>query len=299
MSHLVRGDLCLCMELAGEAVALAERVSDPGMMMEALFLPTVTLVFRGEFAAARDHCARALADYDDRDRTRFWAAVTGADSGVAHRCYLSVALWHLGSVDQALKLNAEALALARALGHPFTLAFALGAPAWLHNQCRLAASPGSRGVRNRRRDRPGIRILACFGALFGADSLVLQGRWNGHLPPLLKGLKPRATGTGRPTFHLGFLGDAHTRAGRFEDGIMRRRGSGRADKSDERFYEAELHRLAGELFLAWSLTNGTAEACFSKPLVLRCQQSKAVKLGTMSLARPGNSMASAMRLAGC
>jgi hypothetical protein len=94
--HVVRADLQLCMELADEAIALAEQINDPGMLMEALFLPSVTLVFRGEFSAARDCCARALT-YDDRERTRLWAGITGEDSGVAHRCYLSVALWHSGA----------------------------------------------------------------------------------------------------------------------------------------------------------------------------------------------------------
>ncbi len=109
--HLVRADLRLSMKLADEALALAEKVNDPGMLMEALFLPGVTSVFRGDFAAGRAHCARALAKYDDRERTRFWAGITGEDSGVAHRCYLSVALWHLGHVDQAIQLNGEAVDL--------------------------------------------------------------------------------------------------------------------------------------------------------------------------------------------
>src|SRR5262249_26433485 len=36
--HVSRGDLRLCMELADEAMEFAERVADPGMKMEALFL---------------------------------------------------------------------------------------------------------------------------------------------------------------------------------------------------------------------------------------------------------------------
>ena len=53
--HLVH-DLRLSMKLADEALALAEKVNDPGMLMEALFLPGVTSVFRGDFAAGRAHC---------------------------------------------------------------------------------------------------------------------------------------------------------------------------------------------------------------------------------------------------
>src|SRR5262249_26827311 len=94
--HVVRGDFRLCTDLAAEGWALAERADDPGMRMDALFLQGLTLLYRGDFAGTRDHCARALADFDDRERTRFWAGHTGQDAGVTHRCYLALALWHLG-----------------------------------------------------------------------------------------------------------------------------------------------------------------------------------------------------------
>jgi predicted ATPase len=288
--HLVRADLRLCMELASEALALAERVNDPGMLMEALFLPAVTLVFRGEFATARAHCARALAQYDDRHRTRFWADITGEDSGVAHRCYLSVALWHLGQPDQALKLNHEAVGLARAIGHPFTLAFALEHRAWLHNQCRLAAEARAAAEEEIAiATEQGFSYWLASATLFKADSLVLQGQWSEALPLLLKGLHDlRATGTGLDlTFHLGFLGAACTRAGRFEDAMKAlNEGLAVAEKSDERFYEAELHRLKGEL-QAESPDKAAAEESFRKAIATaRRQQSKAWELrATTSLAR--------------
>jgi serine/threonine protein kinase/predicted ATPase len=290
--HLVRADLQLCMELASEALAFAERVHDPGMLMEALFLPAVTLVFRGEFAAARPHCARAVAEFDDRDRTRFWAGVTGEDSGVAHRCYLSVALWHLGAVDQALRINRESVELARAIGHPFTLAFALEHRAWLHNQCRLAAEARAAAEEEiALATDQGFAYWLASATLFKADSLVLQDQWQEALPLLLKGLQDlRATGTGLDmTLHLGFLGEAYKRAGRYQDAVKAfDEGLAVAEKTDERFHEAELHRLKGELLLAAS-TGGVAAAedCFQHAIETACrQQSKAWELrATMSLAR--------------
>ncbi len=85
-------------------MALAERVGDPGMMMEALFMPGVTMFYRGQFASARAHYENALASYDERARTKLWTAYTGHDAGVTHRCYLALTLWHLGYPDQALNL---------------------------------------------------------------------------------------------------------------------------------------------------------------------------------------------------
>jgi class 3 adenylate cyclase/predicted ATPase len=289
--HVVRADLRLCMELAGEAVTLAEQVNDPGMLMEALFLPAVTLVFRGEFAPARAHCARVLAEYDDRARTHYWAGITGEDSGVAHRCYLSVALWHLGCPDQALKLNQEAIELARVIGHPFTMTFALEHRAWLRNQCRLAVEARAAAEEEiALATEQGFEYWLASASLFKADSLVLQGQWREALPLLLKGLHDlRATGAGLDfTFHLGFLGSAYTQAGRFEDAVEALdEGLAVAEKSDERFYEAELQRLKGELLLAESADPAAAEACFRQAIeTAQRQQSKAWALrATMSLAR--------------
>jgi predicted ATPase len=60
-----------------------------------------------------------------------------------------------------------------------------------------------------------------------------------------------------------------------------------SEKCDERFYEAELQRIKGELLLAESAEQATAEACFCQAIeTARRQQSKAWELrATMSLAR--------------
>src|SRR4029077_5830562 len=69
--------------------------------------------------------------------TAFWAGLVGEDAGVTHRCYLALALWHLGFADQALKLNDEMLELARGINQPFSLEYALHHRAWLYQHCRL------------------------------------------------------------------------------------------------------------------------------------------------------------------
>src|SRR5204863_323156 len=48
--RLVRGDLLPCVDLAADGVALAGRLDDPGMQMEALFMAGVTMFYRGQFA---------------------------------------------------------------------------------------------------------------------------------------------------------------------------------------------------------------------------------------------------------
>src|SRR5207237_8690450 len=115
------------------------RLNDPGVRMAALFMPVVTLSYRGRFAAARDCYERALAAYDDRERTRYWTAYTGHDAGVTHRCYLALVLWHLGYPDQALQVDRETRELARTIGHAFSLGHAVDFAAFLYHYCRLGA----------------------------------------------------------------------------------------------------------------------------------------------------------------
>lgn len=289
--HLVRGELRLCTELADEALALAERVNEPGMLMESLFPPSVTLVFRGDFAGARVHSARALAEYDDHERTLFWAGLTGEDSGVAHRCYLAVALWHLGRVDEALKRSSEALALARQIGQPFTLAFALEHRAWLCIQARLASEAQAAAeeeiVIATEQD---FAYWLASARLFRADSMIVQGQYREAVPLILKGIQDlRATGAGLDlTVHQGFLADAYTQTGRFEEAAQAlHEGLATVERTGERFYEAELYRLRGELLLAESPGNPEAESAFYRAIeTARIQQSKAWELrAATSLAR--------------
>ena len=60
------------------------------------------------------------------------------------------------------------------------------------------------------------------------------------------------------------------------------------DTTEERWWEAELHRLKGELLLALSTNKeAEAEACFNQALdIARCQQAKSLELrAVMSLSR--------------
>jgi class 3 adenylate cyclase/predicted ATPase len=290
--RVVRGEFRLCMELSAEALELAERLQDPGILMEALFLRVVAMMYRGDFAGTRDHCARALANYDDRERTKFWAGITGEDSGVAHRCYLALALWHLGFPDQALQLNGEMRRLARSNAHPFSLGYALHHTGWLCQNCRLGSEAEQAGEEAVRLGiEHGFALWQATGTLYQASGMLLQDRLEEGLPLLRSGLDAyRATGAGLALpYYLSLLGEAETRAGRF--GEARRaleEGLALAEANDDRFQEAELRRLTGELLLAESPAEPpAAESCFHQAIeTARRQGSRAWELrAAMSLAR--------------
>jgi tetratricopeptide (TPR) repeat protein len=279
------------MELAAEAVSFAGCIDDPGMKMEALFLPALTMFYRADFAGTRDHCGRAVADYDDRGRTKKWATYTGQDSGVTHRLYLALALWHLGYPDQALNASREALTLARTVGHPCTLGVAGHHTAWLYQACRLgieavAATEEESAISAEQ----GFALWRATAMLDKGAGIVLQGRPEEALPLLLKGLNDyRATGAECSVpYYLSMLGDAYVQVGRFQDARKALdEGLALAEKNDDRFQEAELYRLKGELLLVESDNQAAAEDCFRQAIeTARRQQSRAWELrATMSLAR--------------
>jgi serine/threonine protein kinase/predicted ATPase len=290
--HLVRGDLRPCVGLAAEGMALAERLGDPGMLMEALFMPGATMFYRARFADARVCHEKALAAYDDRERTRFWASHTGHNAGVTHRCYLALALWHLGYPDQALSLDRETHELARTIGHAFSIGHAVDFTAFLHHYCRLGAEVQAAGEEElARATEQGFQLWTALGTLHKATGIFLQGRCEDALPLLLKGFSAfRATGAEvRLPAYLGILGDAFTQAGRFEDAHNALdEGLAVAEKNDDRCHEAELYRLKGELLRAVSPDQMVvAEGYFLRATeTARRQQSKGWELrAAMSLAR--------------
>jgi predicted ATPase len=289
--HIVRGDFRVCTELADEAMAFAERLDDPGILMEALFLRGLTQLYRGNFAGTRHCCARAIADFDDRERTAFWAALVGEDAGVTHRCYLALALWHLGFPGQALQLNDQMLELARTINQPFTLEYALHHRAWLYQHCRAGVQAQAAGDEQIQiATQQGFLFWHASGTLYAAGGLLLQGQLEAGLQLLQKGLEAyRGTGAELALpYYLSMLADGCTQTGRFAEAhVALNEALTLVEKNDERFQEAELHRLKGELLLAESGDQTAAEECFLQAIeIARGQQSKAWELrAATSLAR--------------
>jgi predicted ATPase len=162
---------------------------------------------------------------------------------------------------------------------------------WLNHHCRLAGEAEAAG--DGEIDialEQGSRSWHATGRMYKAAGMLLDGRVEG-VPLFLDGLEAyRATGHGLALpYYLSILGSVHTRMGRFQEALdTLDEGLRTVEANDDRFQEAELHRLKGEALLASSAdTTVEAEACFNQALAIaRRQQSKAWELrAAMSLAR--------------
>jgi predicted ATPase len=92
----------------------------------------------GELLLASEHLEMAISLYNsERHRPRGFRH-GGVDAKVNCLAYAARTLWTLGYPDRALERGYECIALAQALAHPHTLAFAEKAVGRLHRWRREA-----------------------------------------------------------------------------------------------------------------------------------------------------------------
>ena len=121
--YVARPQLHTARELGETLLRLAQRAHDPALAVIAHYALGVTWFCLGALPAARQHLEAGIARYTP-DQRRAPVFRIGHDPGVACRVYAAMTLWLLGYPAQALARLHEALALAHALSHPYSLAFA-------------------------------------------------------------------------------------------------------------------------------------------------------------------------------
>jgi class 3 adenylate cyclase/predicted ATPase len=122
--YYVGGEVAMQQVTAAEFLAEAERHGDTAALCLAHRALGTTYLTMGEFTAGRGHLEQARKLYDPEHHPRFRFQY-GQDIGATALCYLCWALWHLGYVDQASDVAAEAVKRAEAISHPHTLAYTL------------------------------------------------------------------------------------------------------------------------------------------------------------------------------
>jgi serine/threonine protein kinase/predicted ATPase len=284
--YLVRCELTRCSELATQIFSLAQSRPDPVFRLVAHNVLQQPLFHMGELAEARRHQEQGLARYD-RQQHRTLTTVYGEDPGVGCLAYGAATLWHLGYPEQACRSAEAARSLAGEVSHPFNVAQALYYAAFTH-QCRREARRGEElaGALMEVCREQDFALLLAGGMILRGWSLGVQGQPREGIRQIRQGLGDwKATGalSHRP-YHLALLAEALAREGQAQDGLTTlAEALALCTASGERFVEAELHRLRGELLVGSAETGasawGAAEACFRQALdVARAQQAKSLEL---------------------
>ncbi len=290
--HLVRAQLQPARQMGEQLFQLAQRVQDPALLLEAHDAMGQTLCYMGELAATRMHMEDGLALYDPQQHHALAALFGEEDPGVACHLYLAWVLWLLGYPDQSLVHIHNGLTLAKDLRHPHSEAFARFFAAVLHKWRREGqALHAQAGALEAVAGEHGLAYWLGGGMLFQGWALTEQGNAHEGIAQMRRGidvtLNTGAEGV-RP-FYLAPLAEAHGTLGQVQQGLsVVGEALALVDKTGERFWEAELYRLKGELLLQQASSDEPqAETCFHRALeISRHQQAKSWKLrAVMSLSR--------------
>ena len=296
----VRADLRSAHELAEQLLEIAERRNDTALLVQAHRAMGQSLFWLGEFASAQAQFERAIALYDPQHH-RSLLVTYGQEPGVLSRGFAAHVLWYLGYPDRALKAMHEALALARDVGHPFSLTLALDHTAWLHQYRGESTQTRERAEADiKHSGEQGFPFFLAQGAILRGWALTEQGQEAEGIAQMSQGVAAhRATGAQLiQPYWIALLAWAYGKAGQVDQG-MRLLSEALATMHEQHIWGAELHRLKGELLLLHARgapTNAAvvagqptiqAEICLCQALdIARDQHAKSLELrAATSLAR--------------
>jgi tetratricopeptide (TPR) repeat protein len=214
----------------------------------------------------------------------------GSPPGLTIGNYVSHGLWLLGWPDRALVRVEETARTARRLDHRSGLAFALVFEAIAHEFRGDVAAQRERAAEAvALSESHGFLTWLGIGRAWHAAARVADGE-PGAIADLLNGLALAAstqTQAGAPTV-LALLCEARLTLGQHAEARGAcEAGLAVAAQTAQHLWDAELHRLAGEIVLAEGGAPADAEAAFLRSLdVARAQEAKSFELRTAtSLAR--------------
>jgi predicted ATPase len=249
------------------------------------------LALTGDFVDGKEHYDRALAIYDPAEH-RPIATRSGRDVGVTLLSFRSACLWLLGYPAASRNDVESAVKNARETGHATTLMYALYFAGDSHMNCgNYAAAHAQVDELMALADERGAPYWKAFGTTVRGWLFASTGKASDAVRAITSGITSlRSTGaTLYEPRHLSFLARAYAELGQLDD--ARRSIDDAIDKverSKEKWCEAEVHRIAGEIALR-SLAPDTekAEKYFDRALAVACQQqTKSWELrAAMSMAR--------------
>jgi predicted ATPase len=271
-------------ELAEQFLYLAEKQEAVAPRLIAHRIMGISSLIGGEIATGRAHLDCAIALYDPTVHRAL--AARFADVRVSVLCYRSWALWLLGYPQAVLADVDRAVDAARHSGQVAALMYALVYCSWpcawtgndvaaedlLREAVALAEKTGATMWKGQ-----GSALLGCVLALRGSAAEAVAAITSGLADE-------RATGTTlwQPLI-VGYLAKAHVDLGQFDE-VWHWIGEAMAsaESTKEKWAEAEIHRVAGEIALRSPVPDAArAESFFNTSLAIAGrQQAKSWELRT-------------------
>jgi predicted ATPase len=269
----------VCRNLAADFLALAEKQRAKVPLMIGHRVMGTSLLFTGEVTESRAHFDQAIALYDPAEH-RPLATRFGQEIRASSLFYRSWALWALGHPEAALADAERSLQDAREIGQAATLMFALNTAGFSHFLCGNYSTTNS--LINEvipLAEQKGTLFWKAFGMMNRGCVLAVTGKAAEAVQMISSGLAAyRSTGaTLFMPLYLPYLARAAAELGQIDD-IWRRISEAMTavEKTRERLFEPDMHRLAGEIALMVPEPDAAkAEAHFERAMeVAQAQQAK-------------------------
>lgn len=256
--HFMRGDFATARNYADRAIAMAEALDDPLARVQAGWALANVEFHQGEMVPALARMDSCLAQY----LPSMHRAAGVQNPAVMCLCYSSWGLWNMGRADEARARIARVLELAEGMGHSFSLGEAHAFAASVHQFC---------GETVQALHHAEACIAVCEDAGFSvwlAHARIMRGRLWCEQGRSAEGLREMQAGyaqwvrTGaevtRP-FYLAMQAEGQALAGDLDAALaLVRDALERVERTGERYHEADLRRLLGELI--WRQQPGAAAA---------------------------------------
>ncbi|MEX0804630.1 MAG: AAA family ATPase [Candidatus Binatia bacterium] len=280
--HNWRGELPAARQLAEQLLSLARREQDPLRLLEAHHTLWAISLDMGELASTKTYAEQGFTLYDRQRYTQLGSVYGVHDPGVCSRIHAAKAVWLLGYPDQALQAIEDALSIARGLSHPYTLGFALNAAIWIHHQRRERQAAQDRvekllALATEQEHRRWLRLANFLQGWL----MVEQGQCERGLAQMRQGEGELGIEGRQQTYYATLVAQACLKGGQTEEAhSVLTKALKRVRDTGVRYYEAELHRIKGELLLRRSASSRKeAETCFHRAIDLsRHQEAKSLEL---------------------
>lgn len=269
-----RAELEVSRSLGERLLTMARFANDSGVMLEAHHALWCLFLQGGDLVAARNEVAKGIALYDADLHGSLASLYSHHDPGVCSRAIGAWLLELFGESDNATRCSLDAIALARRLNHPFSEAHALIFATFLHRErgnahLTLQLAEQAKAIA---RDRGFPQLLSRATALHGW-AMAQAGAVDEGIAQMEEGIAAiRRMGSSFQTYLLACLVDGCRKAGRVTEALdIVTEALARVEATGERFYEAELLRMRGELLLD---AGGDAEAerCFQAAFAIGSRQ---------------------------
>jgi DNA-binding SARP family transcriptional activator len=280
--YIVAGRLEKSGVITDEMVRLLRETQGPEPARSAFAMLAGVRLQMGHFQEACDDIDDLVRDADQSQMQSLQES-QGLNYEVLARSWQAHALWCLGRPDTAFERGSHGLRRAREVGQPFSQAIAATYLALLqqlradgatfHAQAKEALDLATEFKATYY--RAWAAILVAYAETLGGAEAAGIARLRGALESF------KETGARlRLPYYLALLADAHLRAGEPGaglDAVEEALSLGR--ETNERWWDAELHRLRAELLLADGAVAAEAEAALRRALeIARGQQAKSLEL---------------------